>query len=75
MTPEQVNDMWETVLSTGDPTAGNAHIRFARAIETATREECARVCRNLIANEGTSASIKVAKEVSNLCTEAIEGMK
>lgn len=43
MTPEQINDMWKTVLSTGDPTAGNAHIRFARAIEAATREECAKL--------------------------------
>ena len=43
MTPEQINDMWEAVLSTGDPTAGNAHIRFARAIETATREDCAKL--------------------------------
>ena len=30
---------------------------------------------DLIANEGTSASISVAKEVSNLCAEAIESMK
>jgi hypothetical protein len=30
---EKLNQMWRDAVNTGDPTAGNAHIRFARAIE------------------------------------------
>lgn len=44
---------------------------FAKLIEDATREECAKVCENLIAGEGTSDHISIAKEVANFCAEAI----
>ena len=85
MTPEQIIELadecgasvykYQSVARVSIEFGRAALAKFAKLIEAANRAECARVCRNLIANEGTSASISVAKEVSNLCAEAIESMK
>ncbi len=32
MTDDQLNAMWYYAVGSGDPTAGNAHLRFARAV-------------------------------------------
>lgn len=32
---DELNALWKFTLDTGNPTAGNAHIRYARAIESA----------------------------------------
>lgn len=74
MTPELPHHT--RLTATGDRLYLAVQMReYGKLVEAATREECARVCRNLIANQGTSDSIKAAKEVANLCAEAIEEMK
>lgn len=79
MTPEQILELAEEAEFDKhrywNDDGSNRLVTFAKLIEAHTREECAKVCRHLIANKGTSASIKAAKEVASLCAEAIEGMK
>lgn len=45
---EQINEAWETALKYADPTAGNAHIKFARAIEAEVRKSDEALIRQLV---------------------------
>lgn len=77
MTPEQIAELARQSgmafhMGQPHPEVLRQLERFAKFIESATRAECAMVCRNLIANQGTSANISIAKDIANLCAEAIE---
>lgn len=38
-TAEKLNQMWSDAVNSGDPTAGNLHLRYARAVEAEVRKE------------------------------------
>ena len=39
LTTDELNEMWHTALKYANPTAGDAHLRYARAIESKLRGE------------------------------------
>ncbi len=75
MTPEQIERL-EMAVKPNTYSEWAAVLYCVETInaetEATTRATCARICRNLIANQSTSANISIVKDIMNLCADYIE---